>query len=37
MTWPYNYFKNRGIPGPKPIPFLGNLGDFGKKVTEQLS
>ena len=33
MTWPYNYFKNRGIPGPKPVPFLGNMNEFGKEVS----
>ncbi|KAG5280170.1 hypothetical protein AALO_G00085750 [Alosa alosa] len=25
-TWPYGYFKNLGIPGPRPWPFLGSLG-----------
>ncbi|XP_012672236.2 cytochrome P450 3A27-like [Clupea harengus] len=25
-TWPYGYFKNLGIPGPRPWPFLGSFG-----------
>ena len=25
MHKPMQYFKNRGIPGPKPLPIIGNL------------
>ncbi|XP_063068172.1 cytochrome P450 3A40-like isoform X2 [Engraulis encrasicolus] len=27
-TWPYGYFKNLGIPGPRPWPFMGSLGSM---------
>ncbi|KAL2100798.1 hypothetical protein ACEWY4_002559 [Coilia grayii] len=27
-TWPYGYFKNLGIPGPRPWPFLGSFGSM---------
>lgn len=30
--WPYKFFKNLGIPGPKPIPFLGTLLYFKKGI-----
>ena len=26
---PYRYFKQLGVPGPKPMPVLGNLVTFG--------
>ncbi|KAJ8357393.1 hypothetical protein SKAU_G00201870 [Synaphobranchus kaupii] len=28
--WPYGFFKKLGIPGPKPSPFFGTLGDYHK-------
>ncbi|XP_062388941.1 cytochrome P450 3A40-like [Sardina pilchardus] len=27
-TWPYGYFKNLGITGPRPWPFLGSFGSM---------
>ncbi|XP_041943109.1 cytochrome P450 3A27-like [Alosa sapidissima] len=30
-TWPYGYFKNIGIPGPRPWPFLGSFGSMAMK------
>lgn len=26
VTSPYGYWKKRGIPFPKPLPFVGNVG-----------
>ncbi|XP_071101674.1 cytochrome P450 3A29-like [Haliotis cracherodii] len=28
-TWNFNYFKEQGIPGPAPYPFIGNSAGFG--------
>lgn len=28
-TWTYNYWKKRNIPGPKPVPFFGNVLNVG--------
>ena len=25
LTWHYDYWTKRGVPGPKPLPLLGNL------------
>ncbi|XP_025103422.1 cytochrome P450 3A5-like [Pomacea canaliculata] len=30
-TWNHGMFTSLGIPGPKPVPFLGNAMDFEKK------
>ncbi|XP_070188004.1 cytochrome P450 3A21-like [Littorina saxatilis] len=30
-NWPYNTWSQLGIPGPKPVPFLGNVGDLKEK------
>ncbi|XP_062385305.1 cytochrome P450 3A27-like [Sardina pilchardus] len=27
-TWPYGHFKNMGIPGPRPWPFVGSFGSM---------
>lgn len=27
LIWNFNYWKNRGIPGPKPIPLVGAFPD----------
>ncbi|XP_056618435.1 cytochrome P450 3A30 [Triplophysa dalaica] len=28
--WPLGFFKNRGIPGPKPLPFFGTMLEYRK-------
>ncbi|ESO95502.1 hypothetical protein LOTGIDRAFT_116849 [Lottia gigantea] len=30
-TWPYSLFKSLKIPGPKPVPFLGNIHTLTKQ------
>ncbi|XP_053332463.1 cytochrome P450 3A56-like isoform X3 [Clarias gariepinus] len=30
--WPYGFFKHLGVPGPKPIPFLGTLLEYRKGI-----
>lgn len=25
LTWNFNYWKKRGVDGPKPLPYLGNF------------
>ncbi|XP_033121421.1 cytochrome P450 3A24-like, partial [Anneissia japonica] len=32
-TWNFSYWKNRGISGPKPLPFVGNSLDIFLKTT----
>nr|XP_033770369.1 cytochrome P450 3A24-like [Geotrypetes seraphini] len=29
-TWPYGFFKKLGIPGPKPLPFIGTFLEYRK-------
>ncbi|PVD25687.1 hypothetical protein C0Q70_13346 [Pomacea canaliculata] len=31
-TWNHGLFTSLGIPGPKPLPFLGNARDINKKI-----
>ena len=33
---PFSFFKNLGIPGPTPWPFLGNLPQIMSKVISAL-
>ncbi|KAF5879975.1 cytochrome P450 3A30-like, partial [Clarias magur] len=30
--WPYGFFKRLGVPGPKPVPFLGTLLEYRKGI-----
>ncbi|KAH0631994.1 hypothetical protein JD844_019970, partial [Phrynosoma platyrhinos] len=32
--WPYNFFKKLGIPGPKPLPFVGTFLEYRKGVLD---
>ncbi|CAH1257828.1 CYP3A4 [Branchiostoma lanceolatum] len=32
-TWPYNTFKKLAIPGPPPLPLIGNLIDYKKGLS----
>ncbi|XP_042336763.1 cytochrome P450 3A24-like [Sceloporus undulatus] len=32
--WPYNFFKKLGIPGPKPLPFIGTFLEYRKGVLD---
>ncbi|KAK2909571.1 hypothetical protein QQF64_000419 [Cirrhinus molitorella] len=29
-SWPHSFFKNLGIPGPKPLPFFGTMLEYKK-------
>ncbi|KAF7689171.1 cytochrome P450 3A30-like isoform X3 [Silurus meridionalis] len=31
-TWPYGVFKRLGVPGPKPLPFLGTMLQYRKGI-----
>ncbi|XP_053086085.1 cytochrome P450 3A27 isoform X4 [Pangasianodon hypophthalmus] len=30
--WPYGFFKRLGVPGPKPVPFLGTMLQYRKGI-----
>ncbi|XP_061455314.1 cytochrome P450 3A24-like [Rhineura floridana] len=30
--WPYSFFKNLGIPGPRPLPFIGTFHKYSKGI-----
>ncbi|KAF4075541.1 hypothetical protein AMELA_G00235620 [Ameiurus melas] len=30
--WPYSFFKRLGVPGPKPVPFFGNMLEYRKGI-----
>ncbi|KAM3826988.1 cytochrome P450 3A24-like [Vipera latastei] len=30
--WPYNFFKKLGIPGPRPLPFIGTFHEYWQGV-----
>ncbi|KAM6155818.1 cytochrome P450 3A24-like [Rhynchocyon petersi] len=32
--WPYNFFKKLGIPGPRPLPFLGTVLEYRKGIPQ---
>ncbi|XP_074063546.1 cytochrome P450 3A24-like [Macrotis lagotis] len=32
--WPYNHFKKLGIPGPRPLPFIGTFLEYRNGIAE---
>ncbi|KAM3826795.1 cytochrome P450 3A24-like, partial [Vipera latastei] len=32
--WPYNFFKKLGIPGPRPLPFIGSFHEYRHGVLQ---